>query len=445
MKKILNFVLLIACVFILISFKSGKVIRLQADFLTDVTYDYDFECVIDDIIYTSQFNGQGSKIPYTFFKAKLIKQNNGNDMEGEISIKFYGGYDNKNNLILYENMDMLELGESYHIIANKTSVYNDNRTLSNSFVISNPNQYVRLNNQNKTIPNSSIDHNIDETIFGGGGGGTANTSFDTAYHADLDAYYKINFTNAIDKRFYKFTSEKKQYISIYTIGEYDTYIRVYDENKNLIFENDNVNSNHGKTLTNKENAFINFLVDKNKLYYFSIEASVDNSYQPIEFYIKVDNWSNNDPSDLVLVLAGAGTIDLGDYEAQFNNHSKYVEEIEFSVNEWNSLGLIKIYEDNKSTLPNFAIYDNYDSDSTSLAVTLPLVLYNGIYLNDYYFTNMTKFERIKTIIHELGHILGLNEFTGLEEDINVMVQGKREFKQFGPADILVYNYLWGQR
>ena len=146
-----------------------------------------------------------------------------------------------------------------------------------------------------------------------------------------------------------------------------------------------------------------------------------------------------------MVLAGAGTIDLGDYEAQFNNHSKYVEEIEFSVNEWNSLGLIKIYEDNKSTLPNFAIYDNYDSDSTSLAETWPLVLYNGVYLNDYYFTNMTKFERIKTIIHELGHILGLNEFTGLEEDINVMVQGKREFKQFGPADILVYNYLWGQR
>ena len=44
-----------------------------------------------------------------------------------------------------------------------------------------------------------------------------------------------------------------------------------------------------------------------------------------------------------------------------------------------------------------------------MAMTAPAVLYNGVYLNDYYYSNMNRLERIKTTIHEIGHILGLNE------------------------------------
>ena len=77
-----------------------------------------------------------------------------------------------------------------------------------------------------------------------------------------------------------------------------------------------------------------------------------------------------------------------------------------------------------------------------MAMTAPAVLYNGVYLNDYYYSNMNKLERIKTTIHEIEHILGLNEFTNKESNQNVMVQGKKEYKSFGPADIAVYRFLW---
>ena len=54
-------------------------------------------------------------------------------------------------------------------------------------------------------------------------------------------------------------------------------------------------------------------------------------------------------------------------------------------------------------------------------MTAPAVLYNGVYLNDYYYSNMNRLERIKTTIHEIGHILRLNEFTNKESNQNVMV------------------------
>lgn len=62
-----------------------------------------------------------------------------------------------------------------------------------------------------------------------------------------------------------------------------------------------------------------------------------------------------------------------------------------------------------------------------------------VLLNDQFFVNMSRNERIKTILHELGHVLGLDEFTGKEESNNVMCQGLMQLTKLGPADIGAYR------
>jgi Zn-dependent peptidase ImmA (M78 family) len=63
---------------------------------------------------------------------------------------------------------------------------------------------------------------------------------------------------------------------------------------------------------------------------------------------------------------------------------------------------------------------------------------------------MTSQQRFKTMMHELGHALGINEMntsgnskiSSNESNLNVMVQGIRATTQIGPCDRNVYRYLW---
>lgn len=65
-----------------------------------------------------------------------------------------------------------------------------------------------------------------------------------------------------------------------------------------------------------------------------------------------------------------------------------------------------------------------------------------IKFNDYYYESMTEAQRTKTSLHEIGHALGLDEFTDLESTRNVMHQGIRSTTKLGPADIGVYRKKW---
>lgn len=59
---------------------------------------------------------------------------------------------------------------------------------------------------------------------------------------------------------------------------------------------------------------------------------------------------------------------------------------------------------------------------------------------------MNFYERVKTITHEFGHLLGMDEFNGdylisSETVTNAMVQGIRELYELGPCDKLMFRYL----
>ena len=421
---------------------STNVKHISADFYDKGRDDYEYEliCEIDKILDTKQYDGTGTNIPYTFYKAKVL-ENYRTYVENEIVIKFYGGVDTDGNVILFEGMQPLVVGEKYIIFADKSRAF-DGRYFDNALVVSCPQQYCKLNeNASANIVSYSVYRPIDETIIGGGGG-NANIDFDSSISLSIGKTIKINYTNVIRNRYYKFSVDEKQYVSIYTTGEFDSQLKLYNSNRECIFSNDDVDNDHGLTLTSAQNSFINYLIEPNQTYYFSVSSNIFNSTDTILVKLISDNWTWSDVGELALPLSGLGTVDLGDFETQFNNHSKYVEEINFSVGEWNSLGHVKIYEDNMSTLPNFAIYDFNDPDSSAMAITYPLAVYNGVFLNDHHFQYMKKMERVKTIMHELGHILGLDEFTGKEDDINIMVQGRKSYTAFGPADLAVYYYLW---
>jgi len=73
--------------------------------------------------------------------------------------------------------------------------------------------------------------------------------------------------------------------------------------------------------------------------------------------------------------------------------------------------------------------------------------------NEFYFGGFTSDEKLRTIIHEFGHALGLFEFNKFNSDgttipeskLTVMRQGVRSFP-LSPStcDIDVLTYIWGE-
>lgn len=62
-------------------------------------FNYSFKGQVVSYIGTSQYNGNGTNIPYTYFSVEVLEVEKG-EMDSEIIIKFYGGYDNDNVLTL---------------------------------------------------------------------------------------------------------------------------------------------------------------------------------------------------------------------------------------------------------------------------------------------------------------------------------------------------------
>ena len=108
MKKSIVIMFFLVFVILCISPKVNMY-TVKADYIEkdNESYQYEFVCKITDIIETKQFKGEGTNIPYTYYSARIIDKIKG-ELETNIVIKFYGGYDESNNLILMENMNYLE-------------------------------------------------------------------------------------------------------------------------------------------------------------------------------------------------------------------------------------------------------------------------------------------------------------------------------------------------
>lgn len=96
------------------------------------------------------------------------------------------------------------------------------------------------------------------------------------------------------------------------------------------------------------------------------------------------------------------------------------------MTEWNkSIGVWEDYKpgvirpDSTWVIEDVKISD-YEEESSTMAVTSGA---GTIKFNDYHFKGMTADQRQKTMMHELGHALGLDENNGVSNSI--MCQGKR--------------------
>jgi len=110
---------------------NNEIQYLNADYDEDYSninlvekFDNVFKGRIDSYIGTSQYNGNGTDIPYTFFKVNVLEKIRGK-LKKDITIKFYGGYD-----------FIIEI--SYYFYCNQSNLKfeDDGRTIDYSYTIS---------------------------------------------------------------------------------------------------------------------------------------------------------------------------------------------------------------------------------------------------------------------------------------------------------------------
>lgn len=112
-------------------------------------------------------------------------------------------------------------------------------------------------------------------------------------------------------------------------------------------------------------------------------------------------------------------VDIGKH-LDWDGDTEYMDEWNASVDVWEDYKPGVIREDSFWVIEDVKISDYYEESST-MAVT-----YSGgtIKFNDYHFASMTTGQRQKTMIHEIGHALGLDHNNS--DTTSIMCQGKRE-------------------
>ena len=77
----------------------------------------------------------------------------------------------------------------------------------------------------------------------GSGSTPTNTSFSSAYELTLNNFIGL-YVSAGTAQYFKIQRNQLDYISLYTQGNYDTRVIIYDENYNMIDMNDDVENNN---------------------------------------------------------------------------------------------------------------------------------------------------------------------------------------------------------
>lgn len=425
-------------------------------------FDYCFKGVIVENVGVSQFNGNGFDIPYTFFRVRVTEQVKG-VVNREVIIKFYGGFNQKNELILLEGSELPVIGGKYTFYCDqtKTRFRDDGRTIDDSYVIICPEALVKeKGGKPVSSPDTSktktttkeplwLDNNNVwglELLARQYPPDDGNLSFGTAYYIDLNIGQEVEIRSGTPK-YWKIDRNTLDYLCIYSVGhELDTivYLYIYDgvNGYQMLDLCDDV-SGRGWKFTDDANFFLNFYADKNTTYYFKVSTFVPQTGL-MSLYCQIDNYYK---SDYNLLVRDRDCVDSGK-KIHYTDHTSFQSDITAAAGEWNKLNRVQILKDTSSTTNDVDIYTRDWGDNGILAITTGYLLFAWkIEFNSYFFNTMTSAERMKTIMHEFGHCLGFNEFSGdgyAETIDNVMVQGRRAQTTLGPADIAVYRKKWGQ-
>ena len=125
----------------------------------------------------------------------------------------------------------------------------------------------------------------------------------------------------------------------------------------------------------------------------------------------------------------------GSKKVDYSGGTKYAG-LPDAIYAWNKLGKVIIQKDTIWTINDLTIRD-YTQANTTLGYTDSA---GNIGFNTFMMDTMTSLQRRKTMMHELGHALGLDHRDTVF--ISVMRQGIIEMSDIGPVDQDTYYCLW---
>ncbi len=135
----------------------------------------------------------------------------------------------------------------------------------------------------------------------------------------------------------------------------------------------------------------------------------------------------------------------GDYSVDISSIRMINDE---AIRIWNEMSII-YFDETSVRIPILNLHI-FDGELEGYSVAQTNFALNTIVLDEVYYASMTEDQRIKTLLHELGHVLGMNEFNSSgnddiiysENSNNVMVQGVRSLTDLGPCDKYMYYWIW---
>jgi hypothetical protein len=136
-------------------------------------------------------------------------------------------------------------------------------------------------------------------------------------------------------------------------------------------------------------------------------------------------------------LWGYDLVDSGKH-LDWDGSCSYMNEWYESVGTWNAHkpGVIRV--DTLWIIQDVNISDVYYADNGWMARTYAGVL-GKIEFNKFYFQDMSFAERQKTMMHEIGHALGLEH---VSDSTSIMQQGKKAQTTLSDDDKAGYDYLY---
>ena len=430
---------------------------------------------------TIKVNKHGFDEVFSLFTIEVINVLKGDILDSVINLVFFGGIVDETLYVSDYNQRNLEeiiplFGEYYLISCNYYPYFNTgNLNLKDIYYVINPYSMLYLYDfsSNSKVSEKIISDHIDainnlgsiqdDTFVSfaanyieppGDDGGTIipGSSFETAIPIieglNLSGYI-FDSSNPVYFEFQVTSSELVTIESSYNYYNTDVKGTLYTSGGGMILSYDE-DSGYAD----------NFLIEKILVPgYYIIAVESESTWLPSgDFYIEYNYDSDCHCDNYVFDLLNEFNYDAVSFintlildSLLFEPATTYSSELEDAIDQWNSLGYVDISYEPNLTIAGDGFVNVYDIDNEYGSVAMFIPVLNRIYFNSFFFDTWTYSERLKTVMHEIGHALGINEFNTsdyivlpLPEDlINVMRQGRRELTELGPCDRLVYLYKWG--